>query len=109
MITENATTAACQASFLRVRADRPLVSPRNTGTIPGGSMITNSVTNACKKNVIAAPLPPASRGWSRGGRRGQRQQPLVLLRRRRLAAETAVVEGTVVVAAARHDQVQRVG
>src|SRR5579875_3912712 len=52
-ITPNATPAACQASRLLSRAERPRVSPRNTGTVPTGSMITNSVTNTSRKNFTA--------------------------------------------------------
>ena len=53
-ITPNATIAACQASRWRARADRPRVSPRNTGTVPGGSMITSKVTKTSVKNFMAS-------------------------------------------------------
>lgn len=43
---------ACPASLFLSWSDRPLVSPRNTGTVPAGSMMTNSVTNTSRKNFI---------------------------------------------------------
>ncbi len=43
---------ACQASWFRSRRDRPRVSPRKTGTVPAGSMITNSVTKTSQKNFM---------------------------------------------------------
>src|ERR1700761_3167144 len=52
-ITPKATAAACQASLCRVRADRPRVRPRNSGTVPAGSMITSRVTKTSVKNFTA--------------------------------------------------------
>jgi hypothetical protein len=44
-----ATMVACQASWFRSCRDRPRVSPRKTGSVPGGSMITNSVTRRVQR------------------------------------------------------------
>ena len=44
---------ACQASRLRSRCSRPAVRPRNTGTTPGGSVITSSVTKTSQKNLTS--------------------------------------------------------
>jgi hypothetical protein len=51
-ITPKATMVACPASWFRSCRDRPRVSPRKTGTMPAGSMITNSVTKTSQKNLM---------------------------------------------------------
>src|SRR5438270_359714 len=50
-MTPKATIVACQAARFLSRADRPLVSPRKSGTVPAGSIITNRVTKTSQKNL----------------------------------------------------------
>ena len=57
VITINETAAACHASLRRVAGDLSETSPRKIGVAPGGSMITNSVTNACSAKVTAVTSP----------------------------------------------------
>ena len=50
MLTPKATIVACQASWFRPARDRLRGQPQETGTVPAGSMITNSVTKTSPKN-----------------------------------------------------------
>src|ERR1700744_545344 len=61
-ITPKPTAAACQASLCRVRADRPRVRPRNSGTVPAGSMITSRVTKTSVKNFTARTISAGQGG-----------------------------------------------
>ncbi len=54
MITTNDTATACQAARRAVALERPLVSERKIGTVPTGSMITKSVTNALVSSVVSS-------------------------------------------------------
>src|SRR3954451_23418417 len=63
-ITTNDTVTAWRAARLTRSGGRPPVSDRKIGTVPTGSMITNSVTNALVNTV-------ASRMRSTLGRLGQ--------------------------------------
>ncbi len=54
-MTPNATATACRAARRRCLAVMFPVSARKIGTVPGGSMITNSVTktsaSSCQSTV----------------------------------------------------------
>ena len=72
MITTNETSTACQAARRAEALERPPVSERKIGTVPTGSMITKSVTNALVSTVVftrsrpdRAPSRPAARASSR--------------------------------------------
>ena len=45
-ITKSETPAACQARRTRSRGDLSPTNPKKIGVAPGGSMMTNRVTNA---------------------------------------------------------------
>src|SRR4051812_9636158 len=47
-----ATTTACQARRRRARAERPLVSARNSGIVPTGSMMTTRVTKTSVNSFV---------------------------------------------------------
>src|SRR5437660_11573633 len=65
-MTATATRTACQASRRRARALRPLVSARNSGMVPIGSMITTSVTNTDVNSLRSKAACMAWRGYPRG-------------------------------------------
>src|SRR5216683_2652914 len=94
-MTPKATTAACQASRLRSRAGLPRVSPRKTGTMPGGSVMTSKVTKTSKKNFMSASV---SLYRDRSG--GLGYQALVGVRRDCLATDPVLGEGAMIVTAA---------
>src|SRR4051812_8257232 len=62
-MTATATRTACQASRRRARALRPLVSARNSGIVPTGSMITTSVTNTDVNSLRSKASCMAWRGY----------------------------------------------
>src|SRR3954447_3041206 len=66
-ITTNETVTACRAARRTRSGGRPPVSDRKIGTVPTGSMITNSVTKALVNTV-------ASRMRSTLGRLGHGQR-----------------------------------
>src|SRR6187549_2727242 len=103
MITPSETSTASPAARTRARMVKPPVSPRKTGIVPSGSMITNSVTKASPKKRGSIGRSPGER--RRPGR--QRQQLLVLVRRRAAAtADPHPLVGAVVVAGAGDQQSQ---
>src|SRR3954467_8400477 len=65
-MTATATRTACQASRRRARALRPLVSARNSGMVPTGSMITTSVTNTDVNSLRSKASCMAWRGYPGG-------------------------------------------
>lgn len=59
VITRNDTSTPCRAARLRASRDLRPTSPRNTGTVPGGSMITSSVIEASMKSrTLNTGTPP---------------------------------------------------
>jgi hypothetical protein len=50
-ITRKETSTACRAARRMRSGVKPPVSDKNSGTVPIGSMITNSVTKALAKSV----------------------------------------------------------
>src|SRR5436305_5790155 len=102
-MTPAATTTACQASRRRARTVRPLVSARNSGIVPIGSMITTRVTNTSVNSFTSnGEWCMARRGYRRAhsarlspfesGRLGQRSQPGRQRAERELGLDVAVTQ-----------------
>src|SRR5690348_12709109 len=103
-MTKNATMTAWPASRLRIAWLRPLVRLRNSGTVPGGSMMTNSVTKTSTRNFRSAAL--TARRSRRDPAADLVEQRLEDLGRRGVLAEPVGLAVTVVVARTGHQQVE---
>src|SRR6478735_4975904 len=103
-MTKNATITAWPASLLRIAWLRPLVRLRNSGTVPGGSMMTKSVTNTSPASFRSAAFTvPRSRGDPAADLVEQR---LEHVGRRGVLTEAVGLAVAVVVAGPGHEQAE---
>src|SRR5829696_9912716 len=104
-MTTKATSTAWAASRLRIADDRPLVRLRNSGMVPGGSMITKSVTktspNSLPSEAVTASGGQDGRGAARLGEQGVDDRGI-----RGVLTEAVLLAAAVVVARPGDQQVE---
>src|SRR2546423_1356247 len=108
-ITSNETSTACRAARALAAGDLRPTRLRNTGTVPGGSMITTRVI-AAAMNSLASKKPDNTKSAHHDlGAGGLLDQRLELLGIGGLRADRDRLVGAVIVARPGPDQVQFAG